>query len=153
MGGCSSYQGSGRIITPIITDGIMKINKLKQFQVLLQNTRTEIVGEVAKANPNVKENEADHMADISDDAARSYDRKLQGDLEEQEWNKLKQVEVALEKIAQDKYGICEQCEAEIPEARLEILPYAEFCTQCLSAIEKNATASIDDQETQNTKEP
>ena len=153
MGGCSSYQGSGRITIPIITDGIMKKNKLKQFQVLLQNTRTEIVGEVAKANPNVKGNEADHMADISDDAARSYDRKLQGDLEEQEWNKLKQVEAALEKFAQDKYGTCEQCEAEIPEARLEILPYAEFCTQCLSEIEKNATASIDDQETENTKEP
>ena len=129
----------------------MKKNKLKQLQVLLQNIRAEIVGEVEKIS--VKENEAEHMADISDDAARSYDRKLQGDLEKQEWNKLKQVEAALEKVAQDKYGTCEQCEAEIPEARLEIMPYAEFCTQCLSEIEENDTASLDDQETQHTREP
>ena len=129
----------------------MKKNKLKQLQVLLQNIRAEIVGEVEKIS--VKENEAEHMADISDDAARSYDRKLQGDLEKQEWNKLNQVEVALEKVAQDKYGTCEQCEAEIPEARLEIMPYAEFCTQCLSEIEENDTASLDDQETQHTREP
>ena len=129
----------------------MKKNKLKQLQVLLQNIRAEIVGEVEKTSG--KENEAEHMADISDDAARSYDRKLQGDLEKQEWNKLKQVEVALEKVAQDKYGTCEQCEAEIPEARLEIMPYAEFCTQCLSEIEENDTASLDDQETQHTREP
>ena len=129
----------------------MKKNKLKQFQVLLQNIRAEIVGEVEKING--KENGAEHMADISDDAARSYDRKLQGDLEKQEWNKLKQVEAALEKVAQDKYGTCEQCEAEIPEARLEIMPYAEFCTQCLSEIEENDTASLDDQETQHTREP
>ena len=129
----------------------MKKNKLKQFQVLLQNIRAEIVGEVEKIS--VKENEAEHMADISDDAARSYDRKLQGDLEKQEWNKLNQVEVALEKVAQDKYGTCEQCEAEIPEARLEIMPYAEFCTQCLSEIEENDAASLDDQETQHTREP
>ena len=129
----------------------MKKNKLKQLQVLLQNIRAEIVGEVEKISG--KENEAEHMADISDDAARSYDRKLQGDLEKQEWNKLKQVEAALEKVAQDKYGTCEQCEAEIPEARLEIMPYAEFCTQCLSEIEENEAASIDDQETQHTREP
>ena len=129
----------------------MKKNKLKQLQVLLQNIRAEIVGEVEKISG--KENEAEHMADISDDAARSYDRKLQGDLEKQEWNKLNQVEVALEKVAQDKYGTCEQCEAEIPEARLEIMPYAEFCTQCLSEIEENDAASLDDQETQHTREP
>ena len=128
----------------------MKKNKLKQLQVLLQNIRAEIVGEVEKTNG--KENEAEHMADISDDAARSYDRKLQGDLEKQEWNKLKQVESALEKVTQDKYGTCEQCEAEIPEARLEIMPYAEFCTQCLSEIEENDAASLDDQETQHTRE-
>ena len=129
----------------------MKKNKLKQLQVLLQNIRAEIVGEVEKTSG--KENEAEHMADISDDAARSYDRKLQGDLEKQEWNKLNQVEVALEKVAQDKYGTCEQCEAEIPEARLEIMPYAEFCTQCLSEIEENDATSLDDQETQHTREP
>jgi DnaK suppressor protein len=152
MGGCSSYQGSRRITIPVITDGKMKKNKLKQLEVLLQNIRTEIVGDVEKANLNDKEIEAEHMADISDDAARSYDRKLQGDLEEQEWNKLKQVEAALEKMEQGKYGICEQCEAEIPEARLEIMPYAEFCTQCLSEIEKNNAAAINDQEPQNTRE-
>ena len=129
----------------------MKKNKLKQLQVLLQNIRAEIVGEVEKISG--KENEAEHMADISDDAARSYDRKLQGDLEKQEWNKLKQVEAALEKVAQDKYGTCEQCEAEIPEARLEIMPYAEFCTQCLSEIEDHDDASLYDQETQHTREP
>jgi len=129
----------------------MKKNKLKQFQVLLQNIRAEIVGEVEKTSG--KENEAEHMADISDDAARSYDLKLQGDLEEQEWKKLKQVEAALEKVSQDKYGTCEQCEEEIPEARLEIMAYTEFCTQCLSEIEENDVASLDDQEIQYTREP
>ncbi len=126
----------------------MKKNKLKKFEELLQSIRVEIVGEVEKSGKGI---EAEQMADISDDAARAYDRKLQGDLEEQEWSKLKQVEVALEKIEIGGFGICEQCEKEIPEARLEILPYAEFCTQCLSEIEKKS--SLDDQEIQYTKEP
>ena len=130
----------------------MKKNKLKQLKILLQNIRTGIVGDVKKNSPNNKVNEAEHIADISDDAARAYDRKLQGDLEEQEWNKLKLVETALDKIKQNEYGICDQCKTEIPEARLEIMPYAEFCIPCLSEIEKNDAASLDDREILNTKE-
>ena len=130
----------------------MKKNKLKQFKILLQNIRTEIVGDVNKNSLNDKKNEAEHMADISDDAARAYDSKLQGDLKEQEWNKLKQVETALDKITQNEYGICEKCKTEIPEPRLEIMPYAEFCIQCLGEMENNDAASLDDQEIQNMRE-
>ena len=129
----------------------MEKKKVKYFQSALQEIRIEIVGGVEKLQNNGKNDEAEHMPDISDDAARAYDRKLQGDLEEQEWNKLKQVEAALEKIENGEYGICDQCEKKIPEARLKIIPYTEFCTQCLSEIEKKS--SLDDQETENTKEP
>jgi DnaK suppressor protein len=129
----------------------MKKNKLKHFQSLLENICTEIVGDVEKAHHNKKSSEVEQMADISDDAARSYGRKLQGDLEEQEWVKLKQVEVALKKVEDGEYGICEQCEQEILETRLEIMPYTEFCIQCLSEMEKQT--SLDNQKTQFTKEP
>mgnify|MGYP001138950490 FL=1 len=128
----------------------MKKNKLKHFQSLLENICTEIVGDVEKSHHNKKSNEVEQMADISDDAARSYGKKLQGDLEEQEWVKLKQVEAALKKVEDGEYGICEQCEQEILETRLEIIPYAKFCIQCLSKIEKHT--SLDNQKTQFTKE-
>ena len=128
----------------------MKKNKLKHFQSLLENICAKIVGDVEKAHHNKKSSEVEQMADISDDAARSYGRKLQGDLEEQEWVKLKQVEVALKKVEDGEYGICEQCEQEILETRLEIMPYTEFCIQCLSEIEKHT--SLDNQKTQFTKE-
>ena len=128
----------------------MEKKKIKYFQSALQEIRMEIVGDVEKSQNNGKKDEVEHMPDISDDAARAYGKKLQGDLEEQEWKKLKQVEAALEKIEIGEYGICNQCEKDIPEARLEIVPYTEFCTQCLSNIEKKAT--LDDQNFQNTKE-
>ena len=129
----------------------MEKKKVKYFQSALQEIRIEIVGGVEKLQNNGKNDEVEHMPDISDDAARAYDRKLQGDLEEQEWNKLKQVEAALEKVENGEYGICDQCEKKIPEARLKIIPYTEFFTHCLSEIEKKS--ALDDQETENTKEP
>ena len=79
----------------------MKKNKLKHFQSLLENIRTEIIGDVEKAYHNIKSNEAEQMADITDNAASSYGRKLQGDLEECEWVKLKQVEVGLKKVGDE----------------------------------------------------
>ena len=123
----------------------MKKNKLKHFQSLLENIRTKIVGDVEKAHHNKKSNEVEQMADISDDAARSYGRKLQGDLEEHEWGKIQQVEAALKKVEDGKYGTCEQCGHKILETRLEIMPYTEFCMQCLSEIEKHST--LDKQKT------
>ena len=123
----------------------MKKNKLKHFQSLLENICTEIVGDVEKAHRNIKSNEVETMADISDDAANSYGRKLQGDLEEHEWVNLEQVETALKKVEDGKYGTCEQCGHKILETRLEIMPYTEFCIQCLSEIEKHS--SLDKQKT------
>ena len=53
-------------------------------------------------------------------------------------NKLKQVETALEKIENEEYENCTECKMEIPAARLKIMLYAEFCTKCLSKVEKNS---------------
>lgn len=119
----------------------MNKKKLAQFHSQLESIRSKLMGDVEKSNLSVKENEVGQVADISDDAARTYNRQLEGELEEQEWKKLKQVDNAIEKINNGEYGICTQCETTIPEARLEVVPYTEFCTQCLSEMEKNPKAA------------
>lgn len=37
---------------------------------------------------------------------------------------------ALLKLNNNSYGICDSCGKEIDEARLQIFPYAAFCTVC-----------------------
>ncbi|MBC8287862.1 MAG: TraR/DksA family transcriptional regulator [Nitrospinae bacterium] len=115
----------------------MNKKKLVQFRSQLESIRSELLGGVEKSNQSVKNGELGQIADISDDAARAYNRQLEGELGEQEWQKLKQVDLAIEKISAGEYGICAQCESAIPEARLAVVPYTEFCTQCLSEMEKN----------------
>ena len=116
----------------------MNKKKIDQFRSQLESTRSELLGGVEKSNQSVKDSEIGQIADISDDAARTYNRQLEGELGEQGWQKLKQVDVAIEKIAEEEYGICAQCESSIPEARLKVVPYTEFCTQCLSEMEKKS---------------
>ena len=43
---------------------------------------------------------------------------------------LKDINLALEKIRNGKYGICEKCGKEIPEERLKVHPEARFCIKC-----------------------
>jgi DnaK suppressor protein len=124
----------------------MNKKKKAQFHSQLESIRSELLGDVEKSNQSVKESEIGQIADISDDAARAYNRQLEGELGNQEWKKLMQVDKAIKKIFEGKYGICAQCESTIPEARLEVVPYTEFCTQCLSEMEKNSKAiSINDE--------
>ena len=119
----------------------MNKKKLDQFRSQLKSIRSELLGDVEKSNQHVKESDNGQIADISDHAAHTYNRQLEGELGEQEWLKLKQVDAAIEKIVEGGYGVCAECEASIPEARLEVVPYTEFCTQCLSEMEKNPQAT------------
>ena len=44
--------------------------------------------------------------------------------------KLRDVNIALEKIEKGGYGICEKCGKEIEEERLEAVPEAKLCIKC-----------------------
>lgn len=41
-----------------------------------------------------------------------------------------QIKTALAKIEDGTYGVCDGCGEEIPEKRLEALPYATRCIKC-----------------------
>ena len=44
--------------------------------------------------------------------------------------KLKNIDLALEKIKKGEYGMCEKCGKKIDEKRLKIYPEARFCRKC-----------------------
>ncbi|MBI2051801.1 TraR/DksA C4-type zinc finger protein [Candidatus Roizmanbacteria bacterium] len=44
--------------------------------------------------------------------------------------KLKDIELAREKMSKGKYGYCERCKEAIPIARLRLIPEARFCVDC-----------------------
>ena len=84
-----------------------------------------------------EEDSAQNIPDAADNATVSYDRQLLLTLGEQGWQKLKLVDLALSKLTSRKYGICDQCEQSIPEARLDLVPFAQYCVVCLNQIEED----------------
>jgi RNA polymerase-binding transcription factor DksA len=54
--------------------------------------------------------------------------------------RLATVEAALERLDDGTYGICSECQSEIPPRRLQALPFAVLCVQCQSLEDKRARA-------------
>ncbi len=52
--------------------------------------------------------------------------------ERQRQRDLLRIEMAERRIRQEDYGYCTECDAEIPDGRLEIDPMAEKCVACAS---------------------
>jgi len=74
--------------------------------------------------------------DIYDQASSERDRELGLLLGDREREKVRHIEEALQKIDDGEYGICEECEEEIPIGRLKVVPFARYCVKCKADIEK-----------------
>ncbi len=67
---------------------------------------------------------------LADTATETYDRELDYTLEENSGHVLTEIEAALTRIEAGTYGICTNCVKQIPEERLEALPWATLCIDC-----------------------
>lgn len=68
-----------------------------------------------------------HPADIGTEV---YMQDMQNSLTIHEAGKLDNIENALSKIENGNYGICEECQKQIDEERLDILPETNLCSDC-----------------------
>ena len=76
-----------------------------------------------------------HMADVGGDSIR-HEMDLQ--LMSEEGDVLELIEEAIKRLIENNgFGICQECGEAIPPARLEVRPYAIYCTKCKSIREKN----------------
>jgi len=73
-----------------------------------------------------------HMAD---DATEVFTRERDIALRSNAQDLLAQVDAALERMDEGRYGICARCGQKIPPDRLEALPYAIYCVTCQSQVE------------------
>jgi RNA polymerase-binding transcription factor DksA len=76
-----------------------------------------------------------HMADLGTD---NFEQELSLNLLQNEEQALEEISAALDRIQQGTFGRCEECQAEIPKARLQAVPYARYCVECARKLEQKA---------------
>ena len=109
-------------------------NKLNDFRRVLESKRDELLKDTADRDEILIENAAEEFDRLQQQlnrevAIRNLDRtsKL-----------LKNVQAALARIDTETYGVCPHCDEEIPEKRLEAVPWAGYCVICQEEIDRRA---------------
>jgi DnaK suppressor protein len=92
--------------------------------------RKALAGELADLR--LKTTDTGDSADAAFDAGSE---EIASQLAELEARELSQIERALARMKQGTYGLCEHCQAKIPVARLNALPYSTTCVQCQREME------------------
>jgi len=73
--------------------------------------------------------------DAADLAAETTEQDLSINMLSRIQAELEEIALALERIDERSYGVCDQCAQQIPAARLEAIPTADSCIDCKSASE------------------
>ena len=107
----------------------------EEFKTKLESEKASLQKELenfATEDPNLKHNwdtkypnREDGDKDDQADEIQEYDNMVA--LEHSLESKLKDVNMALEKMEKGEYGKCEKCGKEIEKERLEAVPEAKFC--------------------------
>ena len=122
----------------------MNKKELQKFKDQLEILRKKIAGDlnhIEKDTLNKSQRDASgdlsgysfHMADVATD---NYDRELNLDIASTEQKRLNDIDDALTRIKDGKFGRCEGCDSKISLQRLKAMPYARLCIKCQQEAEK-----------------
>ena len=113
---------------------------IEEFKAMLWAKRNEILGNVTtmefealRRDRSDLSNMPTHLADIGTD---NYEIENILGLMDSERKILMEIDIALSRIENGTYGICEMNGEPIPKARLEAIPWARYCVACASQVEK-----------------
>ncbi len=120
----------------------MKEPDLKKYETLLLQKKKEMLEEMGIVGDtfgsSAKEAAGDlssysyHMADQGTD---TMDREMAFAMASKSGRLLYHIDMALKRIKEGSYGLCQTCGKMIGTARLEAVPHARLCIACKSAEE------------------
>jgi len=115
-----------------------KKQKWQEIRDILLQMKEDTLREIAKSLKNGADSAliSEPSGDIYDQASSERDRELGLLLGDREREKVHAIDEALLRIAENEYGVCEECEEEIPLGRLKAMPFARHCVKCKSDLEK-----------------
>ena len=113
----------------------MAISQQLKLKTLLLKRKQEIFKQIAHLERG-RQVQEDRVIEPGDAAQKEDLKRLAGHLVERDKAEIREINLALEKMASGKYGICEICEEQIESKRLKVLPATRLCSKCAQNYEK-----------------
>jgi len=108
----------------------MDQRKMKVFKESLLEKKQQILETFTKNKSYGREADGEATQDIADKAANSYTKEFLFSLSNSERELLQQVDEALVRIAERRFGVCASCDDAMNLKRLEAVPWARLCISC-----------------------
>lgn len=115
-----------------------QVQKWQEIRMILEKLKEDTLREIRKSVKKGTEAVAaiEPGGDIYDQASSERDRELGLLLGDREREKIHSIDDALLRIDEGEYGICEECDEDIPLGRLKAMPFTRHCVKCKSDLEK-----------------
>ncbi len=120
----------------------LSLKKLEKYEEILMKEKDQTqkivkgIDEIQKRGSKERSGDLSsysvHQADMGTDTDEAEKRVY---LLNKELEKVKKINLALKRIYEKSYGVCEICGDVIPDKRLNIVPYAKYCISCKSKEE------------------
>jgi len=110
--------------------------ELEEFQNKLLDRRVQIEKNLLGTTKELNGMRDLELHDDGDYASASSETVIDSAILAQQREELNEIELALAKIKDSTYGICEMCEEPIGKLRLEVKNFARFCITCREINEK-----------------
>lgn len=107
--------------------GKVKLNKFKKQFIEEKN---QLINSINKYNE-----ELDASGDEVDLVQSIFIRDMQDKISNRDLIRIRKIEEAIKRIDAGEFGICEECEAQIPEKRLLAMPSSVVCVNCAEKLE------------------
>ena len=101
---------------------------LKAKQRLLSGDISHMEEEAMKRGK--QENAAQDISSFADLGTDNFEQDFTIGLIENEADALQEIELALERIQEGAYGVCETCNKRVSKERLRVIPFTRHCIEC-----------------------
>jgi DnaK suppressor protein len=117
----------------------MTKNDINIFKAILEAKQGDASRTLRSREDIIVEKSADNLEEIE----RAVSRDIAIQNLDRESRMLRDIRNSLQRIEQDKFGICLHCEQEISRRRLEAVPWAPLCLHCQEAADRGDETVID----------
>ncbi len=117
----------------------MHDTELAYFKETLQSRKEQIEKNISAVEKEMDQLRELELNDEGDYASVSNDNMVENAIGNQQELELFEIDIALAKIKEGTYGICEMCEECVGVHRLKVKPHAKYCIDCREIAEKSAT--------------
>src|SRR5947209_13252150 len=117
----------------------MTKNELEKFKAALEAKQAELAASLRNRDDIAIEKTPDAL----DEVQLAGERELAIRNLDRESNLLRNVRMALARMADGSYGTCMHCDEEIKPKRLDAVPWTKYCIRCQEAADRHEFESQD----------